>query len=157
MGWEFSSSAYESLLIEASERMPPVAAPNFEPASVLRHCAEVLLRQTVGNMRLTQALEKQLANTWLLPACRPHLREPWLTAGDLTLGKQWATWRKQLSGASAETGFQLGLQLQDASFEQPDSWRLVDTAREAARQIAHAARGNCKKSGKHRQTKCIES
>ncbi|WP_245619731.1 DEAD/DEAH box helicase [Methylomicrobium agile] len=123
-GWEFLSPHYECLIEEAAERLPPAAAPNFEPATVLRHCAEVLLRQAAGNSRLTQALEKQLADSWLLPACRPTRQEPWLTAGDLTLGEQWATWRKQLSGAAGETGFQLGLQLQEASTEQPDSWRL---------------------------------
>jgi SNF2 family DNA or RNA helicase len=123
-GWEFLSPTYECLIEEAAERLPPAAAPNFEPATVLRHCAEVLLRQAAGSSRLTQALEKQLADSWLLPACRPYRQEPWLTAGDLTLGQQWATWRKQLSGAAGETGFQLGLQLQDASIEQPDSWRL---------------------------------
>jgi SNF2 family DNA or RNA helicase len=123
-GWEFLSPNYEGLINEAAERLPPAAAPNFEAATVLRHCAEVLLRQAAGSARLTQALEKPLADSWLLPACRPTRQEPWLTTGDRTLGKQWATWRKQLSGAAGETGFQLGFQLQEAKLEQPDSWRL---------------------------------
>ncbi|MGR8932910.1 MAG: DEAD/DEAH box helicase, partial [Gammaproteobacteria bacterium] len=123
-GWEYLSAAYDDLLAAAAERMPPAAAPGYEAASLLRHCAEVLLRQAAGRARITQAVEKKLADSWLVPACRPNATEPWLLADNTTLGRQWAAWRKQLAGAHGEHGFCLGLQLYEAAAEQPDTWYL---------------------------------
>jgi hypothetical protein len=44
-GWEIIAESYQTLLHEAAQRLPPSAAPGYEPVSLLRHCAEVLLHR----------------------------------------------------------------------------------------------------------------
>lgn len=123
--WEFLSEAYEALLTEAAERMPASAAPGFEAVSVLRHCAEVLLRQTAGQAKLTQAFQKKMVGTFLPFACSPLTDKPWYTSIDSTFGKQWAKWRRRVvGGGEAEHRFQLALQLHEPSPERPEHWRL---------------------------------
>ena len=125
-GWEFAPDDYEALIAEAVPRLPGSAAPGFEPASALRHCAEVLLRQTAAKLRLTQALQKKLDDTPLAPACRPAMDSLWHAADGLERGRQWAKWRRRVVGGEAGRSFQLGLQLHepDAESAEPDTWSL---------------------------------
>jgi SNF2 family DNA or RNA helicase len=123
-GWEFVSEQYTHLLKQATDWIPPGAAPGWEPASVPRHCAEVLLRSAVGQARITQALQKKIDRTFLDPACRPQRTSPWTTAQDLRLGQSWAQWRRSIVGVAEATGFQLGLQLHEANPAQPERWKL---------------------------------
>jgi superfamily II DNA or RNA helicase len=123
-GWEFAPESYELLVAEAVPRMPGSAAPGFEPESALRHCAEVLLRQAVAQLRLTQALQKKLDGTPLAPACRPAKDSLWLTADNLDLGRPWTKWRREVVGGEAGRGFQLGLQLHEPDPAEPDAWTL---------------------------------
>jgi superfamily II DNA or RNA helicase len=123
-GWELPAHDYESLVAEAIPRMPGSAAPGFEPESVLRHCAEVLLRQAAAQLRLTQALRKKLDDTFLDPACRPLKDSLWLTADNLDLGRPWAKWRRRVMGGEAGRSFQLGLQLYEPVPSDPEAWTL---------------------------------
>jgi SNF2 family DNA or RNA helicase len=124
-GWEFVAEGYAHLLAEAEQRMPPSAAPGYEPASLLRHCAETLLRQVAGQARPTQALEKKIGHTFLYAATKPVSPIPWLTAADLQLPQQWARWRCRIVGADGGgQSFQLGLCLREPASDRPEDWRL---------------------------------
>ena len=122
--WEFLSEDYDALLTEASERMPASAAPGFEAVSVVRHCAEVLLRQAAGQAKLTQAFQKKMEGTFLPDACSPTTGQPWYTGIAPTLGEQWAKWRRRVAGGEGERCFQLALQLHEPSPVRPEQWRL---------------------------------
>lgn len=64
-GFEFAAEAYGKLIEDAAARMPQSAAPGFEPESLLRHCAEVLLRRCVVQTNPAQALQKKLPGSLL--------------------------------------------------------------------------------------------
>ncbi len=122
--WEFLTEDYDALLAEAAERMPVSAAPGFEAVSVLRHCAEVLLRQAAGQAKPTQIFQKKMEGTFLPFACSPLTGKPWYTDVDSTLGEQWAKWRRRVAGGEGERHFQLALQLHEPNAERPEQWRL---------------------------------
>jgi superfamily II DNA or RNA helicase len=122
--WEFLSSSYDELLADAADRMPPSAAPGFEATSVLRHCAEVLLRQAAGQAKLTQAWQKKVEGTFLPVACSPPNGNPWYTTTDPSLGRQWMKWRRRIAGAGGARQFELALQLHEPRAETPEQWRL---------------------------------
>jgi SNF2 family DNA or RNA helicase len=122
--WEFLPDPYESWLAETAERMPPSAAPGFEPVTVLRHAAEALLRRIAGQARLTQAFEKKIADTFLIDACRPAADQPWAVAPDAGPAQAWARWRRRVLGGGGEQDFQLALQLHEPEPATPEIWRL---------------------------------
>ncbi|MEW6039526.1 MAG: DEAD/DEAH box helicase [Pseudomonadota bacterium] len=123
-GWEFLSEGYDRLLVEAAECMPPSAAPGYEAASVLRHCAEVLLHQAIGRATVTQAALKKLQSSFLPEACAAPRRAPWLAAADPTVAEQWAKWRRRVAGSGGAHAFQLALQVREPAAEAPERWPL---------------------------------
>ncbi len=123
-GWEFVSNRYAELLTEAAERLPSSAAPGYEAASVLRHCAEVLLRQAAAQAKLTLGFQKKLEGTFLPFACSRPDGEPWYTSKEATFGQQWEKWRRRVIGGGAERLFQLALQLNEPNPESPEHWRM---------------------------------
>ena len=124
VSWEFLPDVFEPWLVETAERMPPSAAPGYAGGSALRHASEVLLRQMAGRARLTQSFEKNIADTFLIAACRPATEQPWLVAPDASLGQAWARWRRRVLGGCGQQVFQLALQLHEPEPETPDLWRL---------------------------------
>jgi len=123
-GWEIVSDSYQSLLGEAAERLPPAAAPGYEPLSLLRHCAEVLLHQSIRQAGLSQALAKKIDGT-LVEAAFPFGGDKfWQVTKDLGLYRSWRKWREQLAGQGRAAGFHLCLQLYEAGQQDPESWRL---------------------------------
>jgi SNF2 family DNA or RNA helicase len=122
--WEFLSPDYDDLIAEAAARMPPSAAPGYEAASVLRHCAEALLRQVAGQARLTQAFQKKIEGTFLPVACGLSEKPWYVTNQPGELGEQWAKWRRRVAGLGGERGFQLALQLREPATPETELWRL---------------------------------
>lgn len=123
--WEFVSDRYQDLLSEAVEQMPSSAAPGFETSSVLRHCAEVLLRQAAGQAKLTLAFQKKVEGTFLPFACSPPTGKPWYSCIEPALGQQWTKWRQRvIGGGGGGRLFQLALQLHEPNLESPEHWRL---------------------------------
>jgi hypothetical protein len=123
-GWDFAAEAYESLIHEAAERMPPSAAPGFEGISLLRHCAEVLLHRSVRLANLTQALAKKIDGSLVDAAFHVETTGLWHKQADLKFFRSWLDWRHKLAGGQKTLGFQLGLQLHEAGELEPDLWRL---------------------------------
>ncbi|MDD5036808.1 MAG: DEAD/DEAH box helicase, partial [Methylococcaceae bacterium] len=124
-GWEFLSEAYQQLILTAAERMPISAAPGHEPASLLRHCSEVLLRRSIGHASLTQALAKKIDGSVVDVAFHLGTSGPYQKKADLALYRDWLNWRRKLDGGRQALGFQLGLQLLEASEREPDLWQLA--------------------------------
>jgi SNF2 family DNA or RNA helicase len=124
-GWEFDAGALQALLDQAVACMPPAAAMRFEPASLLRHCAEVLLHQAVAAVPVTQALEKKLEGTLLEAACVAAGRrpQPWREANP-EICRAWRQWRRRLGEAHGGDNVQLCLQLHEAATHEPEQWRL---------------------------------
>lgn len=122
-GWEFAAEALHALLDQALPCMPPAAAARFEPASLLRHCAEVLLHQTVAGVTLPRVLEKKLEGTLLHPACVAPGRRPWREAKP-EICRAWWQWRRRLGEAHGRDRMQLCLQLHAAASDDPEHWRL---------------------------------
>lgn len=148
-GWEFLADEYETLLTEATERMPPSAAPGFDAPTVLRHCAEVLLRKAAGQARLPQAALKKLGGAWLAAAGGPVTGHPWQRAAAPELVQQWTQWWRRVAGAGGARTFQLALHLHEpeADPESPAAtpaeppWRLefrVWSRRDPSLQLALA-------------------
>jgi SNF2 family DNA or RNA helicase len=138
-GWEIISAAYEDLLREAVERMPPSAAPGYEPLSLLSHCAEVLTHRAIRQTKLTQALDKKIDGTLVEASFAQSGDRPWLATNDLSLYQSWLNWRYKLAGRQREAGFQLCLQLHEAASGTPENWRLefrVAAAHDPSRQLA---------------------
>jgi len=123
-GWEIISAAYETLLREAAERMPPSAAPGYEPLSLLSHCAEVLAHRGIRQTSLTQALGKKIDGTLVEAGFTLNGDHPWLNTNDLSLYQSWLNWRFKLVGQHREAGFHLCLQLHEANTDRPEDWRL---------------------------------
>jgi len=140
-GWEIVAEAYPALLREAAERMPPSAAPGYEPLSLLRHCAEVLAERGIRQTRLAQALAKKIEGTLVEGGFTPGGDRPWLASKDLGLYRSWLGWVRKLAGHGQEAGFQLCLQLHEADAAAPESWRLefrVAAAHDPSLQLALA-------------------
>ncbi len=123
-GWELISDFYENLLRDAAERMPGSAAPGYEPLSLLRHCAEVLLQRSVRQTSLTQVLAKKMSGTLVEAAFHAGSKNPWRQTADSAFYRSWLNWRRKLVGAGRETGFQLSLQLHEPEESEADRWRL---------------------------------
>ena len=122
-GFEFAAEAYENLIRDAASRLPPSAAPGYEPESLLRHCAEVLLHRCVAQLNPTQALQKKISGS-LMDAAINLGSACWQKHADLKLYRSWYQWIYKLAGGPKILGFQLGLQLQEAQAHEPDTWRL---------------------------------
>ncbi len=123
-GWEFATAAYEQLIREAVECWPACAAPGYEPASLLSHCAEVLLHRSAAQASPTQALRKKIDGSLVDAACHLGSATPWQKNADLQLYRHWLDWRHKLHGRQGALGFQLGLQLHEAEEHAPDVWDL---------------------------------
>jgi SNF2 family DNA or RNA helicase len=127
-GWEIVSEPYEKLIRQSIERMPPVCADGYDMESLLRHCAEVVIGELVGQIavRLPSVFVKKIADSTLehfLHAKDPG--RPWRATGDPEVIRQWSDWRRTVAASHESTGFQLGFQLCEAAAEEPDAWRLA--------------------------------
>lgn len=123
-GWEFVTETYAELIRDAVERMPLSAAPGYQPDSLLRHCAEVLLSRSVRQTRVTQILDKRLEGSLIKGALSPGSGTLWQPKANERLYRSWRNWRRKLTGGQSTLGFQLGLHLHEADERDSDVWRL---------------------------------
>ncbi|MEI7868233.1 MAG: DEAD/DEAH box helicase [Candidatus Methylumidiphilus sp.] len=124
-GWDFTAEAYESLIREAVDRMPPSAAPGYETESLLRHCSEVLLDLCVSQANLNQSVAKKIDGSLVDAAFNVGTAGLWRKPADLKSYRSWLDWRHKLAGGQGSPWFQLGLQLHEPGEREPDAWRLA--------------------------------
>ena len=127
-GWEWAGEAYERLITQAVERLPPAAVrpplggtewpaawPDAE--SLLRHCAEVLLDEMLRQLVWPAVFTKKVSASLLAAAIAPPPSPaPWIGAEQV---RQWRQWRGHLRGADGKVAFTLGFQLEEPSLDQP--------------------------------------
>ena len=142
-GWEWLSDAYEASITRYAAAMPPVclagdavarASGLFTPDSLLRHCAENLLQETVIGTPFTAKFEQQIAGTLLDHCLHPGGRPAWQTSlysrpismSPLTPDtyRQWLVWREKLTLPQAAAGFTLCFRLEEAPAEDSDDWYM---------------------------------
>ena len=123
-GWDFAAEAYENLIREAMQRMPPSAAPGYEAESLLLHCAEVLLQRSISQTNLTQALAKKIDGSLVDAAFNIGTKGSWHKTADLKFYRSWLDWVYKLSGGQRALGFQLAFQLHEAGELELAKWCL---------------------------------
>ncbi|MBK8638714.1 MAG: DEAD/DEAH box helicase [Chromatiaceae bacterium] len=115
--WEWASEQYEQLISRACVRMHPACAAALEGwpegEGLLRHCAEVLLDQTVRQTPWPVVFGKKVDGT-LLAACLAPQPGTAPTAGPgigLDGYRTWRQWRGRIRDAEREAAFIPGFQL----------------------------------------------
>jgi len=127
--WQAVSSNYESLIQTAVTQMPPACSQHYQPESLLRHFAEVvideLLTAAVYDMPqiLTKKIQGDFLETILLEKqTAESLRSSQSLPEDFN---HWHQWQQKLLGTATKSSLQLGLQLLEADAASIDQWRLV--------------------------------
>ena len=131
--WQWAAGDVDPLIAEAAERMPAACAAGvgaspgvrataagkgvFEPISLLRHCAGVLLDQLVRQTKWPATFQKRVDNSLLAPClasttavARWTPSGPEATAG-LEQHRQWQAWRERILGSEQTAAFRLGFRL----------------------------------------------
>ena len=133
--WQWAVGDDDPLIAEAVERMPAACAAGlgppraakagadadeqrpFEPESLLRHCAEVLLDQLIRQTKWPATFQKRVDATLLAPCLAPttaaarwtpSAQEP---AAGLERQRQWQAWRERILGSEQAAAFRLGFRL----------------------------------------------
>ena len=109
--------------------MPLACSQQYQPESLLRHFAEVVINEllTVAVLDMPQIFIKKVQDDFLetillekqtaapLRTCQPLPDE----------FKHWQHWQQKLLGTETQSTLQLGLQLLEADAKQVDQWQLV--------------------------------
>jgi len=131
--WQWAAGEDDPLIAAAAECMPAacaaglVASPHagataggertFEPSSLLRHFAEVLLDQLIRQTKWPATLQKRVDNTLLAPCLAPTPADArWTSlasgpAAGMELLCQWQGWRERILGTEQNAAFRLGFRL----------------------------------------------
>ena len=133
-GWDWASEQYEQLIAKASVRMPAACVPTGDAGldgwpdgeGLLRHCAEVLLDQTLRGTPWPATFGKKTDRTLLAACLAPQpVGTPWIGEDQY---RQWRQWRARLRGAGPDAPFTLGFQLveppAEADAANEDDWTL---------------------------------
>ncbi len=127
--WQAVSSSYESLIQTAVTQMPIACSQQYQPESLLRHFAEVVINEllSVATLEMPQIFIKKVQYDFLETILlEPQTTEPFRTCNELREEfKHWQHWQQNLLGTEAKSTLQLGLQLLEAAANQPDQWCLV--------------------------------
>jgi len=132
-GWELLSGAYEAAVREYAGLMPavcaagansPAASGLYARESLLRHCAECLLHDSVTGTPLTAKLERQLADSLLWSCTHPSRAVAPASERALEDYRRWLAWRASLMATHRDIGFTLCFRLEEAPVAEPDSWQL---------------------------------
>ncbi|MEY6431599.1 SNF2-related protein [Thioalkalicoccus limnaeus] len=127
-GWQWTSDSFDELIARALPSWPAAAATGLDgpvdPESLLRHCSEVLLDQTLRQVRWPATFTRRIEGTLLAGGLDPARAA--IQTGDaaMDLYRRWRGWRRCLVGADRGAAFSLGLRLVEAPPERPDDWRL---------------------------------
>lgn len=120
--WQWAGRAYEQLIEQALPAMPPACAAGseiqFEPASLLEHCAAVLLDELVRATPLPTTFKKRIDGSLVaLGFDRAPGQQPLaMTDEQEALYRAWHRWRQAIDGGEQAARFTLGLRL----LEPPD-------------------------------------
>ena len=127
--WQAVSSSYEGLIQSAIAQMPVACSQQYQPESLLRHFAEVVINELLSEAALempqvfTKKVQYDFLETILLDK---QSAEPLRTCQQLPDEfKHWQHWQQKLLGTEAQSSLQLGLQLIEADAEAVDQWRLL--------------------------------
>ncbi len=123
--WQIQSERYEKLIRDAVGWIPPACANGFDKESLLRHCGEVLIGESLRalNKKLPASFIKQVKDSALEVFCSESGIKPSSGSG-LEAVRQWHGWRQKLTGKQDEAGFHLCFQLNEATPDHADSWSL---------------------------------
>ncbi|MFU8787379.1 MAG: DEAD/DEAH box helicase [Methylobacter sp.] len=126
--WQAVSSAYEGLIQTAITQMPIACSQHYQPESLLRHFAEVVIDELLSTaaLEMPQIFIKKVQYDFLETILLDKQgAEPLRTCQQLPDEfKQWQHWQQKLLGTEAQSSLQLGLQLLEADAEAVDQWRL---------------------------------
>ncbi|MEI6706332.1 MAG: DEAD/DEAH box helicase [Methylococcales bacterium] len=127
--WQAVSSNYEGLIQTAITQMPLACSQHYQPESLLRHFAEVVINELLSTAALdmpqvfTNKIRHAFLDTMLL---QKQTAKPLQTCQNLPDDyKYWHQWQQKLLGTEAKSSLQLGLQLLEADPDNVDQWRLV--------------------------------
>lgn len=127
--WQAVSSHYEGLIQAAVAQMPVACSQQYQPESLLRHFAEVVIDELLSTAVLempqifTKKVQYDFLETILL---EKQTAEPLRTSQQLPDEfRHWQHWQQKLLGVEAQSTLHLGLQLLEAEAEAIDQWRLV--------------------------------
>ena len=123
------SSNYEALIHSAVAFMPLACSQQYQPESLLRHFAEVVIDELLSAAALempqvfTKSVQGDFLETILL---QKQTAEPLRTSQSLPDDfKHWQQWQHKLLGTETQSTLHLGLQLLEAAAETVDQWQLV--------------------------------
>ena len=127
--WQAVSSNYEGLIQSAVTQMPLACSQHYQPESLLRHFAEVVINEllSVAALEMPQIFIKKVQDdfleTILLEKQTPvPLRTCQQLSAEFT---HWQHWQQKLLGTETQSTLQLGLQLLEADAKQVDQWQLI--------------------------------
>lgn len=123
--WEIISASYQHFLKRSVQQMPLVISQGFEPESLIEHFSQVMLNELLESsvQSLPQTIKQKLRGTLLENSLNPT---PKLgnSAQYQTQFEHWFRWKKRIVGRHNKHGFQLCLQLHEATVEDPEKWQL---------------------------------
>ncbi len=127
--WQAVSSNYEGLIQQAVASMPLACSQQYQPESLLRHFAEVVINEllSVAAHEMPQIFIKKVQDDFLETILLvKQASTPLSTSQQLPDEfKHWQHWQQKLLGTEAQSSLQLGLQLIEADAEAVDQWRLL--------------------------------
>jgi SNF2 family DNA or RNA helicase len=127
--WQAVTSNYESLIQTAVAQMPLACSQQYQPESLLRHFAEVVIHEllTAATLEMPQIFTKKVQDDFLATILlEKQTAEPIRTCQSLPDDfKHWQQWQQKLLGTEVQSTLQLGLQLIEADAAAIDQWRLV--------------------------------
>lgn len=127
--WQVVSSHYEGLIQTAIDQMPLACSQQYEPESLLRHFAEVVIHEllSAAAFEMPQVFTKKIQDDFLeIILLKKQTVEPIDICQQIPDNfKHWQQWQQKLLGTEPQRGLQLGLQLIEAEAEAIDQWRLV--------------------------------
>lgn len=132
--WEYVGEAYQRLIENYVEYMPPVCAAGFmnpqgtkqvyEPQTLLSHFSEFLLNDLVTHTYITQGYQKSIQDSLIQFCLRGSgTKITWGSNGAIAFFQEWQTWRDRIVRDHQDQNFHLYFQLQDPV--KPDgAWHL---------------------------------
>ncbi|MFA5924953.1 MAG: hypothetical protein WC856_27340 [Methylococcaceae bacterium] len=127
--WQAVSSSYETLIQTAVAQMPPACSQQYQPESLLRHFAEVVIDEllSVAALEMPQIFAKKVQNDFLETILLHKQSSESISICQQLPDdfKHWQQWQQKLLGTEAQSTLQLGLQLLEADAAAIDQWSLV--------------------------------
>ena len=125
--WQWAGRAYERLIEQAVPAMPPACGAGsetpLEPASMLEHCAAVLLDELVRATPLPATFEKRIDGSLIAFGLKvePGQHPLPATEAGLALYRQWHRWRQAIDGGEQAARFTLGFRLLEPGQAEADA------------------------------------